>query len=284
MCFAKLGNFLDLEIGQNGHGKQKRVGVSIHTHPFLFFLFFSYFVSTMQIPDWYSVIRRRAPKLLTESHNPHFDTHHIRLPFRMLIVGASGSGKTQTLLTLIANMRDTFQTVHISTANRDEPLYNYLVQEFKQMDGFSIGEGSGSLPPLDELDKKKSNLVVIDDLVTSKNQTMMETYFVRCRKLNCSVIYISQSFYAVPKMIRNNLSYLIIKQVSSAKNLTMICRECGGLSRDVIQGMYSDATSTKGGFLMIDCETSDANKYRRNFDERYVVSEDESEIAVMPME
>ena len=174
--------------------------------------------------------------------------------------------------------------VHISTANADEPLYNFLSQQFKGRDGFTIAEGANSLPPLDSLDKKKSSIVIVDDLVTATNQSQMETYFIRCRKLNCSVVYISQSFYAVPKLIRNNLTLLIIKQVSSMKNLTMFCRECGGgLSRDVIAGMYRDATSTKGGFLMIDMESTDLYKYRKDFNQYYTVNEDETEIEVHPL-
>jgi hypothetical protein len=71
------------------------------------------------------------------------------------------------------------------------------------------------------MDKEENNLIVLDDLVneSEKAQKPICDYFIRCRKKNCSIIYISQSFYAVPKMIRDNISYLIIKQVSSMKNL-----------------------------------------------------------------
>ena len=51
-----------------------------------------------ELIDWYKKI---PEKFLLKQHNPYYDTHHIKLPFRMLIAGGSGAGKTQTLLSLI---------------------------------------------------------------------------------------------------------------------------------------------------------------------------------------
>ena len=42
--------------------------------------------------DWYA--HKGVQKYLSKQHNPHYGTHHIKIPFRMLIVGNSGSGKT----------------------------------------------------------------------------------------------------------------------------------------------------------------------------------------------
>ena len=177
-----------------------------------------------EMVDWY---KKMPKKFLLKSHNPHFDIHHIKLPFRMIIAGNSGSGKTQTLLNLIHNMPDTFEKIFIVTKNKDEPLYNYLEDRLGDK-GVIIKEGITELPDLDKLDKEENNLIVLDDLVNEplKQQRPICDYFIRARKKNCSIIYISQSFYGVPKLVRDNISYLIIKQVSSMKNLTMICREC----------------------------------------------------------
>ena len=48
-----------------------------------------------ELHNWYDKIPK---KFLPKQHNPYFHIHHIKLPFRMLITGSSGSGKTQTLL------------------------------------------------------------------------------------------------------------------------------------------------------------------------------------------
>lgn len=225
-----------------------------------------------EIVDWYKKIPK---KFLLKTHNPHYETHHIKLPFRMIIAGNSGSGKTQTLLNLLYNMPDTFEKIFIVTKNKDEPLYNYLEDKLGKQ-GLSIKEGLTELPDLDALDKEQNNLIVLDDLVNepAKQQRPIADYFIRARKKNASLIYISQSFYAVPKLIRDNISYLIIKQVSSMKNLTMIARECSlGIDKNQLKKIYDDATKSKQDFLMIDLEGDKDDRFRKNFDEIYEVQD-----------
>ena len=176
-------------------------------------------------------------KFLLQSHNPNFKDHKLNLPFRMLIIGGSGAGKTQTLMNLIRIMNGTFNNIHIITKNRDEPLYNYL--ESKVDTGLSITEGIDSAPNLDDFDKKEQSLIVMDDLVLEKNQKQLEQYFIRARKLNCSLVYLSQSYFAVPKMIRMNLNYLIIKRLNTLQDLFRMMREYSlGVSKDVLVDLY----------------------------------------------
>lgn len=225
-----------------------------------------------ELIDWY---KQMPKKYLLKNHNPHFDKHRIKLPFRMIIAGNSGSGKTQTLLNLIYNMPDTFENIFVTTKNKAEPLYEYLEDKLKDK-GFKITEGLENLPELDSMDKKQNTLIVLDDLVNepAKQQRPIADYFIRARKLNCSLIYISQSFYAVPKMIRDNISYLIIKQVSSMKNLTMIARECSlGIDKNMLKKIYDDATETKQHFLLIDLEGSKDERFRKNFDSVYEIDD-----------
>lgn len=226
-----------------------------------------------EIVDWY---KKMPKKYLLKSHNPHYDRHHIKLPFRMIIAGNSGSGKTQTLLNLLYNMPNTFEKIFIVTKNKDEPLYNFLEDKLGE-DGLTIKEGISELPDVDSLDKTQNNLIVLDDLVNepSKQQRPICDYFIRARKKNCSIIYISQSFYAVPKLIRDNISYLIIKQVSSMKNLTMICRECSlGIDKKQLKRIYDDATQSKQDFLLIDLEGNKDERFRKNFDEIFEIEDE----------
>jgi ABC-type dipeptide/oligopeptide/nickel transport system ATPase component len=219
--------------------------------------------------NWYEKIPKR---FLTKSHNPHYDKHKIKIPFRLLITGSSGSGKTNTLLSLINIMPNTWEKIVIITKNKNEPLYEWLEDKLGKED-FKIQEiDKEGMPDLDKFDKTKNNLVVMDDLVGEKNQKPMEQFFLRSRKVGCSLVYITQSYYQVPKMIRNNLNYIIIKQIASMKNLIMISREydLGLDKKDLIQ-IYEDATNEKMGFLLIDLEANPKEKFRKNFDEIYEI-------------
>ena len=134
-------------------------------------------VSKNGMVDYYKVMPR---KFLLQSHNPNFKDHKLNLPFRMLIIGGSGAGKTQTLMNLIRVMNGTFNNIHIITKNKDEPLYNYL--ESKVDTGLSITEGIDSAPNLDEFDKKEQSLIVMDDLVLENKPKAIRTIFHTSKK------------------------------------------------------------------------------------------------------
>ena len=157
----------------------------------------------------------KIPKeLLDKVENPNFHLHNLKLPFRMCIVAPSGSGKTNflvNLLSIFSNGVGTFQSISIITRNKDEPLYRWISGKSDQL---VIKEGLSNTPPLDKFDKDYNHLVVWDDLVLSKDLTMVENMFIRARKLNVSVIFISQSYFKIPKIIRNNCSYMALLKLS----------------------------------------------------------------------
>jgi hypothetical protein len=209
----------------------------------------------------------KMPKKLTNQyHNPNFKQIGIKHPFRMLIIGSSGSGKTNCLLNLIYHMPDTFSSVTVITKNADEPLYNFLQQ--KLGDAVQIYEGLDDAPEVDSFDKTKQHLIVFDDLVTTKNQKAIEEYYIRARKLNCSLAYLSQSFFAIPKLIRMNANYLIIKKLGSLSDINRILQTYTlGIDRKQLKMIYEKATGTLTDFLLIDTEAIDEKKFRKNFSE-----------------
>jgi type IV secretory pathway VirB4 component len=226
-------------------------------------------------------------EFILNSHNPNYALHCITVPFRMLIIGSSGSGKTLTLYNLLRAFSGTFQNIYIVSKNTDEPIYKFIENSIEKKNknprskynyNVVISEGIQTLPELDTFDKKEQSLVVCDDLVLEKNQKKIEEYFIRARKLNVSMIYISQSYYAIPKMIRNNVNYVIIKQVSSMKNLKMITSEYSlGLDQKELKMIYEDATRLKEMFLLIDIDNKET-RFRRCFTGIYDVDEIKKQI------
>lgn len=225
-----------------------------------------------EVINWYERIPKR---LLLNNHNPHYDAHHIKLPFRIIICGSSGSGKTSTLLSLIHAMPDTWENIFITTKNKDEPLYNWLDEKLGKK-GLKITEiDKDGMPDLDKLNKEQTNLIIMDDLVGEKNQKPMEQWFLRGRKKNANMVYISQDYYSIPKMIRRNMTYLIIKQLSSMKNLTMIAREFDiGIPKQELINIYKEATKSKQDFLMLDLEAPPNERFRKNFDELFEIEDE----------
>lgn len=213
--------------------------------------------------NWYKVM----PKdMILEAENPNYHLHKFKLPFRACVVAPSGSGKTNWLLNFIhlcCQGKGTFSDITIVTRNKDEALYNFLTTKSDQI---RIVEGLSNLPPLDKFDKKENHIVCIDDLVLSKDLSPVENYYIRARKLNVSVIFISQSYFAIPKIIRNNCSYLILLKLSGDREVNMILKESGlGLDKTQLLKMYQEATKNKFSALIIDKEAEPNERFRKGF-------------------
>lgn len=207
-------------------------------------------------------------KMLVKAFNPNYDQHHIKLPMRMVVCAPSGSGKTNyilNLITLFSKGQGTFETIHICTRNKREPLYDYLTQEAP---GIRITEGFSTLPNLDDFDYKVNHLVIVDDLVLSRNQERICDFYIRCRKLGCSVVYLSQSYFLIPKVIRNNCSYMTLLKLSGQREVNVILSEFGlGVTKDQLLKIYTEATRQKMSPLSIDLEAEPEERFRRGFGE-----------------
>ncbi len=221
------------------------------------------------IINFYEIIPK---KYLNKLENPNFDLHGIELPFRMCVVAPSGSGKTNFLLNLIkvfSHGKGTFPDITIITANKDEPLYNWLQD---QSDNIKIIEGVNSTPKLDDYDKDYNHLLIWDDLVLSKNLEDVKKYYIRARKRNVSVIFLSQSYASIPTMIRKNSNFLVLFDLGGSKReQNYIMNEwAGDLDRDELRAIYEDAVSENLKPLVIKGGKVKKNeKYRKSFDDYY---------------
>ena len=59
------------------------------------------------------------------------------------------------------------------------------------------------------LSRKRKILIVFDDMIVDivsnkKFQIVIKELFIRCRKLNISLVFITQSYFSVPKDVRLN--------------------------------------------------------------------------------
>ena len=215
-----------------------------------------------EIINWYEKIPK---EMLDNAENPNQHLHKLKIPFRLCCVAPSGSGKSNFLVNLIhlfsSGAKGTFQDITIVTRNKDEPLYKYLASKCDQI---QVKEGIHNIPPLDKMDKRENHLVCFDDLVLQKDQSAIENYYIRARKLNCSVVYLSQSYFRIPKIIRNNCSYVVISKLSGNREVNMILSEFGlGVSKEQLLAMYQYATREKFSPLLIDLEEDPANRFRK---------------------
>ena len=204
----------------------------------------------------------QVKKLMTKSHNPHFDKTGIELPCRIGLIGGSGTGKSSWVMNFLARTTDTWKHIHV-IYKCPEPLYEFLEKQLKGKN-ITFYTSQSKLPPINDLEIKGENvLVIFDDCVTDSDLQHQgcKELMIRGRKKGISTLYLSQSYYKVPKIIRLQLGYLIIFKLSSSKDLNMILSECSlGVEKNEIQAMYRNATKEMFNFLKINLGISDTSK------------------------
>lgn len=167
--------------------------------------------------------------------NPHFDTHGIEVPFRMLIAAPSGSGKTHSLCRLIYEMGKCFHEIYICVLSSDEPLYNMILDRLPE--GKVRIYEKGEIPTLDQFSSidpktkrlkrndKLQRLIVFDDLMLCKGANkVIEEFYIKGRKIGFSMVYIAQNYFAIPRNVRLNCQYFIIGRNILSKDIKDILR------------------------------------------------------------
>ena len=107
------------------------------------------------------------------------------------------------------------------------------------------------------MENEAQKVIIFDDYLCEKNQKPLIDYFIRGRHKNCSVIYLSQSFYGTPKDIRLNCSHFCIYEFPSSNERNSISRELGVDKED-----YIKATKRPYSFLYVD---KPKKQIKRNF-------------------
>ena len=73
------------------------------------------------------------------------------------------------------------------------------------------------------LDKDDKNLIAFDmiaDMINNKKLNSIGTeFFIRGRKLNISLVFITQSYFKVPKDVRLNTSHFFITKIPNKREL-----------------------------------------------------------------
>ena len=172
--------------------------------------------------------------------------------FRMLICGGSGSGKTNLLYHMLMKPLVFYDQVHLYAKNLEQEKYQNMIKIFNEISqsvGYDVLVCSNNdIVPVENLMENEAHKIVIfDDYVCDKNQKPLIDYFIRGRHKNCSLIYLSQSFYGTPKDIRLNCSHFCVYEFPSIRERNMIASELG-----IDKDKYIKATKKPYSFLYVD--------------------------------
>ena len=203
----------------------------------------------------------------TNTKNKKFKQHYSFMPndtFRMLICGNSGSGKTNLLYHMLIKPLLYYDEIHLYAKNLEQEKYQNLMNKMNELSRRSgydydiMSASNDKIIPINNLDyEDNQNIIIFDDYVCEKNQREIVDYFIQGRHKNCSVIYLSQSFYKTPRDIRLNCSHYCIYDFPSSRERNMISSELG-----VDKEKFKKATREPFSFLYVD---KPKKRVKRNF-------------------
>ena len=197
-------------------------------------------------------------------------------PYRILIVRGSRSGKTNALFNLI-NEQDDSDKIYLYAKDLNEPKYEYLIKNHKNTGIKHLNDPNAFIECSNTMDdvyenindynpiRKRKKLIVFDDMIadimTNKRfQAIIKELFIRCRKLNISLVFITQSYFSVPKDVRLNSTHYLIMKINNRKEIQNIPNDCSADIdyKDFVKS-YRKCTREPFNFLTIDATLPASN-------------------------
>ena len=218
-------------------------------------------------------------KIEHNSKWPYIPDH----PYRILLVGGSGSGKTNALLNLINNQPD-IDKIYLYAKDSYEAKYQYLINKREKVgldhfdDSKAFMEYSNDIQDvyknIEDYNpgKERKVLIVFDDMIADminnkKLNPVVTELFIRGRKFHISFVFITQSYFKVPKDVRLNPTHFFIMIIPNKREpqQTALNHSSDIDFKDFIK-MFQKYTAEPYSFLVNDTTlpSDDPLKFRKN--------------------
>ena len=142
-------------------------------------------------------------------------------PYRKLIIGPAGSGETNYLLNSIQKDNNVIYKISLYAKGLEELKYQLLIKKREQAGIKNLRDRNAFIEYSNNMDdiyedindynkkRKRKVLTAFDDMIShvmsnKKAQKVLKELFIRCRKLNISLCFLTQSYFSVPKDVRLN--------------------------------------------------------------------------------
>ena len=200
-------------------------------------------------------------------------------PYRILIIGGSGSGKTNALLNLIENQPD-IDKIYLYAKDSHEAKYHYLIKMREKVGIDHHNDPRADIEYSNDMrdvykninyynpDKEKKILIVFNDMIADmihnkKLDSIVTKVFIRGRKLSISLVFITQSYFKVPKDVRQNTTHFFITKIPNRRELQEIARNhSSDIKTEDFTNIYRKFTFEPYSFLVNDTTLESDNPLR----------------------
>ena len=205
-------------------------------------------------------------------HNKNW-LHTPDQPYRILVISGSGSGKTNALLNL-TEKPTRIDKIYSYTKDPYEAKYQYLINILEKVgidhfdDPKAFIEYSNDMhyvyKNIDEynLDKEREILIVFDDMIADMISNKKLNSIVN-EKINISLVFITQSYFKVPKDVRLNTSHFFIAKIPNKRELQQIAiNHSSDINTKDFANIYRKCTDEPYSFLINDTTLASNNPLR----------------------
>ena len=190
-------------------------------------------------------------------------------PYRILIAGGSGSGKTNALLNLINNQPG-IDEIYLYAKDPYKKKYQYLIIKREKVGLNHFNDPKAFMEYSNDMQdvykniedynpmKKREILIVFDDMIAdmisnNKLNPIVTELFIRGRKLNISIVFITQSYLKVPKDVRLNSTHFFIMKIPNKRELQQIAlNHSSDIDFKNFMKIYKKCTAKPYSFLVND--------------------------------
>ena len=187
--------------------------------------------------------------------------------------------KTTVLLNLIENQPD-IDKIYLYAKDPYEAKYRYLINKREGVginhfnDPKAFIEYSNDMRDvyknINYYDPNKENkiLIVFDDMIANmiqnkKVNSIVTELFIRVRKLNISLVFITQSYFKVPKDGRLNTTHFFIMKIPNKRELQQIAKKhSSDISTKDFDNIYREYTTEPYSFSVNDTTLASNNPVR----------------------
>ena len=207
----------------------------------------------------------------------NWTNHFIEHKSHILMVGKTGTGKTNCLCNYLKRTSGEFYKIIIFTGSTtEEPLYKKL-QEYDEVEFYN---DINDLPDLNEYDDDLNapKLIIFDDFInlSTKEMKFIFKYIVSSRKYGFSCLLMGQDYKSIPKLILRNVNYIILFKINDNVSINNIIRNHNltDIDKGLFKKIYTLSTEKPLDFLLLDFRTNDPNmRIRHNFTDFVKVDE-----------
>ena len=132
-----------------------------------------------------------------------------------------------------------FDKIYLRTKDLNEPKYQFLIKKREDAGRKNLNDLNAFIEYSNAMDdvynniddynpaRKQKNLIAFDEMIagimTNKNfQAIINDLFIRYRKLDISLVFMTQSWFSVSKEVRSNSTHYLIIMMHNKRELQNI--------------------------------------------------------------